>query len=406
MSSTYPNVTGSFCAQKSIGGYYFMLYVQLAIILIASKIAGDLSTKLGQPAVLGKLLIGILLGPTVLGLVTETETLHEMSEIGVILLMFIAGLETDLKELKRSWKASTYVGILGIVLPLCFGYLYGIMIHLSNFEAIFLGLLLSATSVSISVAALKEMGQLNTKEGATILGAAVIDDVLVIVALAFVMSFNGNDVNLSIMLLKEFAFFTVAILVGWKAVPWLLKKFIKLNVSETLISAALIICFVFATFADKSGVAAIIGAYIAGVSISVTDFKHEVFEKVETIAYSIFVPVFFTLIGVSVQFTGISASLPIIIILSIIAISTKLVGGALGANLAGFSRKSSLGIGSAMVSRGEVALIIASTGLANRLLDDKMFSIIVIVVLVTTIVTPPLMKIFFTEKSNDVELSA
>lgn len=383
-----------------------MLYVQLAIILIASKLAGDVSTKLGQPAVLGKLLVGILIGPAVLGLITETDTLHEMSEIGVILLMFIAGLETDVKEFKRSWKASTYVGILGIILPLCIGYLYGMMIHLSNFEAIFLGLLLSATSVSISVATLKEMGQLNSKEGATILGAAVIDDILVIVALAFVMSFSGSDVNLSIMLLKKFAFFIIAILVGWKVVPWVLKKFTKLNVSETLISAALIICFAFSIFADKTGVAAIIGAYIAGVSISVTDYKHAVVQKVETIAYSIFAPVFFTLIGVSVQFTGIAASIPMIVLLSLIALATKLIGGALGAKLAGFNSKSSLGIGSAMVSRGEVALIIASTGLAKHLLTDKMFSIIVIVVLITTIVTPPLMKIFFTKKSTDLEISA
>jgi len=391
---------------KKLGVNIFMLYVQLAIILIASKIVGDWSTKLGQPAVLGKLLIGILLGPSVLGIITETETLHEMSEIGVILLMFIAGLETDLTELKRTRKASTLVGVLGILFPLCIGYLYGISVQLSAFESIFIGLILSATSVSISVAALKEMGQLKTKEGATILGAAVIDDVLVIIALAFLMSFNGGDINLSVVLINKIVFFALSILIGWKIVPWVLKRFIKLNVSETLISAALIICFLFAAFADKTGVAAIIGAYFAGVSISVTEFKKEVFEKVETIAYSIFVPVFFTLIGVSVQFTGISKSLPTILVLSVIAILTKLIGGALGAKFAGFNMKSSLGIGSAMVSRGEVALIIASTGLASQLLSHELFSIIVVVVLVTTIATPPLMKFFFTEERRNVDISA
>ena len=383
-----------------------MLYVQLAIILISSKIAGDISTKLGQPAVLGKLLIGIVLGPSVLGLITETETLHEMSEIGVILLMFIAGLETDMNEFKRSGKSASFVGILGILLPFGAGYLFGLSINLTNFESIFLGLVLSATSVSISVAALKEMGKLKTKEGATILGAAVIDDILVIVALAFAMSFNDSNINLSVVIFKKFAFFAIAITVGWKAVPWLLKKFIKLNVSETLISAALIICFLFSTFADKAGVAAIIGAYISGLFISVTDFKHEIFEKVETIAYSIFVPIFFTLIGVSIQFKGISESLYIIIGLSIIAILTKLVGGALGAKLSGFNNKSSLAIGSAMVSRGEVALIMASTGLTSNLLDEKMFAILVVVVLITTIITPPLMKVFFNEKTQQIELPA
>ncbi|WP_088066456.1 cation:proton antiporter [Gottfriedia luciferensis] len=383
-----------------------MLYVQLAIILIASKIFGDLSTKLGQPAVLGKLLIGIILGPAVFGIITETETLHQMSEIGVILLMFIAGLETDIDEFKRTGKASSYVGLLGILLPLLCGYLYGVFIDLSQFEAIFLGLLLSATSVSISVATLKEIGHLKTKEGATILGAAVIDDIVVIISLAFVLSFSGSAVSLPMILLKKVIFFTFAILIGWKIVPWFLKKFIKLNVSETLISAALIICFLFSAFADQTGIAAIIGAYFAGISISVTKFKHEVFEKVETIAYSIFVPVFFTLIGVSVQFTGISKSIPTIIILSIIAILTKLIGGAVGAKLAGFSKNSSLGIGSAMVSRGEVALIIASTGLANHLLSKEMFAILVIVILITTVVTPPLLKLFFSGKEKQIEKSS
>ncbi len=389
-----------------LGDEKFMLYVQLAIILIASKIFGDLSTKLGQPAVLGKLLIGIILGPAVFGIITETETLHQMSEIGVILLMFIAGLETDIDEFKRTGKASSYVGLLGILLPLLCGYLYGVFIDLSQFEAIFLGLLLSATSVSISVATLKEIGHLKTKEGATILGAAVIDDIVVIISLAFVLSFSGSAVSLPMILLKKVIFFTFAILIGWKIVPWFLKKFIKLNVSETLISAALIICFLFSAFADQTGIAAIIGAYFAGISISVTKFKHEVFEKVETIAYSIFVPVFFTLIGVSVQFTGISKSIPTIIILSIIAILTKLIGGAVGAKLAGFSKNSSLGIGSAMVSRGEVALIIASTGLANHLLSKEMFAILVIVILITTVVTPPLLKLFFSGKEKQIEKSS
>ena len=384
------------------GGFTLMLIFKLAIILLASKIAGDLSVKLGQPSVLGKLLIGIILGPAVLGLITNTEVLNEISEIGVILLMFLAGLETDVKEFKRTGKASSYVGVLGIILPMFLGYLAGITMSLSTFESIFLGLLLSATSVSISVAALKEMGQLKTKEGATILGAAVIDDVLVIIALAFVMSLSGGDVNLTTVILKKFAFFAIAIALGWKVVPWVLNKFVKLQVSETVISAALIICFLFATFADKAGIAPIIGAYIAGVSVSVTKFQHEVTEKVETIAYSIFVPVFFTLIGVSVNFTGITDKIWTIVILSIIAILSKLVGGALGAKLAGFNTKSSLGIGSAMVSRGEVALIIATSGIQNHLLSEELFTVIVIVVLITTIATPPLMKKFFSQPKSEM----
>ncbi|MBM7691444.1 monovalent cation:proton antiporter-2 (CPA2) family protein [Peribacillus deserti] len=372
-----------------------LLILQLAIILAASKIAGSLSVRLGQPSVLGKLLIGIVLGPSVLGLVNETETLEQFSQIGVILLMFIAGLETDVDDFKRSGKASTLVGFGGILVPLVLGYLAGILLDLSTLESLFLGLLLSATSVSISVQALKEMNQLKTREGSTILGAAVIDDVVVIIALAFLMSFAGGDINLTTVIVKKVLFFGGAILIGWKAVPWFLKKFSSLKVTETVISSALIICFVYAFLAEYTGVAAIIGAYIAGVAISVTSYKHEVFEKVETISYSIFVPVFFTSIGITAEFSGISSSFGLIVLLSILAILTKLIGAAAGAKIAGFGWSSSWGIGAAMVSRGEVALIMAAIGLEAKLLSQDMFAVIVVVVLVTTIITPPMMKWFF-----------
>lgn len=371
-----------------------MLILQIAIILIASKIAGDICIRLGQPSVLGKLLIGIVLGPSVLGLVTETETLTEISQIGVILLMFIAGLETDLNEFKRSGKASTFVGFGGIIVPLVLGFFAGKMMGFTDFEAWFLGLLLSATSVSISVQALKEMNQLKTREGATILGAAVIDDVVVIIALAFLMSFAGGEVSLGIIILKKVLFFAGALLVGWKIVPWFLNKFAKLQVTETIISSALIICFLFAYMAEFTGVAAIIGAYIAGIAISLTNFKQEIFEKVETISYSIFVPVFFTSIGIAAEFSGIGENLGMIVLLSLLAILTKLVGATFGAKVSGFSWNSSLGIGSAMVSRGEVALILASIGLGDKLLSSDMFAVLVVVILVTTLVTPPMMKVF------------
>lgn len=375
-----------------------MLIFQLAIILIASKVAGDLSVRLKQPSVLGKLLIGIVLGPTVLGLIEDTEVLKEISNIGVILLMFIAGLETDLDEFKRTGKASAAVGVGGILIPLVLGYFTGIYMNLSPIQASFLGLLLSATSVSISVQVLKEMDQLKSREGATILGAAVIDDILVILALAFLMSLAGGDVNLTKVILKKVLFFVLAIVVGWKFVPFFLRKFSSLRVTETVISSALIICFIYAYLAEYTGVAAIIGSYIAGVAISVTEFKHEIFEKVETISYSIFVPVFFTSIGVAVQFTGIMEHIGFIIALSLIAIFSKLIGSSVGAKVTGFSWRNSFGIGSAMVSRGEVALIIAAIGIENDLLNQDLFAVIVIVILVTTIVTPPMMKAFLNKR--------
>lgn len=162
-----------------------MLILQLALILIAAKIAGSLSIRLGQPSVLGEIIVGILLGPSVFGLISATDTLSAFSTIGVILLMFIAGLETDISEFKRSGKSSAFVGLGGIIVPLFLGYFAGLMMDLSNLQSWFLGVMLSATSVSISVQALKEMHQLKTPEGTTILGAAVIDDVVVMIIMAF-----------------------------------------------------------------------------------------------------------------------------------------------------------------------------------------------------------------------------
>jgi len=227
------------------------------------------------------------------------------------------------------------------------------------------------------------------------LGAAVIDDVLVIIMLAFAMSFGGGDVSLGGVILKKIIFFVTAIIIGWKIVPPALEQLAPLRVTQTVISAGLITCFIFAYMAEIAGVAPIIGAYIAGIAISTTDFKHKVFEKVETIGYAIFVPVFFTSIGVTAEFIGLGGYIWLAMVLTIVAVLAKLVGSGIGAKLAGFSWKSAAGIGVGMAPRGEVTLIIASVGLSSGLIADKMFAVIVIVVLAATLVTPPLMKVFF-----------
>lgn len=376
-----------------------MFIVQLVLIIIAAKFAGALSVRFGQPSVLGEIIAGILLGPSVFGLIEATDTLSTFSTIGVILLMFIAGIETDLGEFKRSGKSAVFVGFGGIIFPLFLGYLAGILMDLTNLQSWFLGVMLAATSVSISVQALKEMNQLKSPEGTTVLGAAVIDDVVVMIILAFLISFaGGGDVSLTGLVIMKVLFFAAAILIAWKVVPWAMKKMTTLPVSEMVVSTALIICFVYAFAAEYMGVANIIGAYIAGIAVGLTKYKEEVFKKVETISYSIFVPVFFAYIGISAQFTGIVENLGMIIMLSILAILTKFVGAGAGAKLSGFNWNSSMGIGSAMVSRGEVALIVASIGLASNLVTQNLYATIIVVVIVTTVVTPPMMKLFFKAK--------
>lgn len=372
-----------------------MIILELAIILIAAKIAGDISVRLGQPTVLGQLLIGVIIGPAVFGFVDASSMISELSTIGVILLMFIAGLETDLQEFRKSLKASTFVGFGGIILPLVGGYYSGIWLGLNHLNALFFGLVLTATSVSISVQVLRELNQLKSKEGMAILGAAVLDDIVVIILLAFLMSFMGGDVSLSSVMLSKVLFFGIAIVAILWVIPYLIKLLAKLKVPQSAVGGAIIICFLFAYFAESTGVAAIIGAYFAGISIGLTKWQDTILEKIDVISYSFFVPIFFVSIGFSAQFTGVGEKLWLVIPLSLLAILAKWAGSGFGAKLAGYGWNSSIKVGAGMVSRGEVALILAALGIEHGIVGSSMFTVLIIVILVTTIVTPPLLKLLY-----------
>ncbi len=384
----------------------FEFFFQIALILLSTKLAGDLSVRLGQPSVLGKLIVGIVIGPAILGWIENSELLTQLSNVGVILLMFMAGLETDLEELNANRNSSLAVALGGIILPFVGGYVSGLVMGMEQGNAVFLGLLLCATSVSISVQTLRDLGKMKTRESTTMLGAAVFDDILVVILLAFAMSFLGtDDVNLTMVILKKVVFFASIILIGWKGVPAIMRWLSPLRVSESIVSAALIICFSFAYFGELLGIAGIIGAFAAGIAISQTNYKHEVEKKVEPIAYAMFVPVFFVSIGMNITFDGIGNQIWFILALTVIAVLTKLIGCGLGARMTGFDAKSSAIIGAGMVSRGEVALIIAGTGLSSGLLAQDYFTAIVIVVILTTMITPPMLKYTFGAKDKAVKTS-
>ncbi|WP_138754008.1 cation:proton antiporter [Paenibacillus sinopodophylli] len=376
--------------------------LDLVLMIAATKAAGHLSVKLGQPAVLGKLIVGIMLGPALLGWIQPNDFITHFAEIGVLLLMFIAGLETDLDQLRQNWKSAVAVALGGIILPFIGGYAASSALGLSDTESLFLALLLCATSVSISVQALKEMNQLNSREGSTILGAAVVDDVVVVILLAVMLSLLGTTESVSIpaLLGKKVLFFVVVIAASIWVVPHFMKLVARFRVTEALMSGALIACFAYAYFAEKMGVAGIIGAFAAGIAISQTTFKHEVERKVEPIAYTLFVPIFFVSIGLNITFEGVGRQLLFIVVLSVVAILTKLAGGGLGARLTGFHNRSSLAIGAGMVSRGEVALIIAASGLQSGMLPQLYFTSIVMVIMITTLATPPMLKLIFPQKKQ------
>jgi monovalent cation:proton antiporter-2 (CPA2) family protein len=373
-----------------------MFILQIVIILLATKIAGQISIRLGQPSVLGKIIVGIILGPALLGWVQDTEILSIFSQIGVLLLMFLAGLETNLTDLNKNKKAAVLVAVGGVIAPIILCYFVAQFYHLSVAESIFVGLLLAATSVSISVQTLRELGWLNSKEGSTLLGAAVLDDIIVVILIAIAMSlFAGTNTNLALLIGKKIIFFVVIILASKWLVPKFIQFFSSFKITEAVLSAGLIICFGFAYFAEAVGVAGIIGTFFAGIAIAQTKFKEEIEHKIEPIANGLFVPFFFVSIGLAVSFDGIGNQVGFIVIFSVVALLSKFIGSGVGAKVSGFNTKSSMGIGAGMISRGEVALILAAMGLESGLLPAQYYTAMIIVVIVTTLVTPPLLKLIF-----------
>ena len=394
--------------------YSFLLF--LAIIMISTKILGLFTRKIHMPAVVGALVAGVILGPSCLNLITLTGDtgvfLEQMAEIGVILLMFNAGLETDLSELKKNGVASFVTALIGVIVPLIGGFLgYAFFFHtdFSDYDevlkAVFVGVVLTATSVSITVETLREMGKLKGKAGTTILGAAVIDDIIGIIVLTIVTSLKDTSVSPITVVLKivlYFVFIAVLIFVLTK-----LKVFVEEQDEKrrtAIICVAL--CFILSYISEEYfGIADITGAYFAGLMLCTMKVGPYVARRCEIPSYLIFSPVFFASVGLKVTLGGMDASIWIFaIILLVIAILSKVVGCGLGAKICGCTGKEAFQVGIGMISRGEVALIVAQKGYASGMLDDVLFAPIVLVVIVTTLITPILLKLVM--KDNDSEKAA
>lgn len=389
--------------------YSYILFI--ALILLSTKVLGLVTKKLKLPQVVGALIAGVILGPSVLNLVHETEFIKNLSELGVIVLMFNAGLETDIKDLKKTGKASFIIALLGVLVPLGGGFVLAKAFNIGSGELststtlqyIFIGVILTATSVSITVETLKELGKLSTRAGNAILGAAIIDDILGIIALTLVTSLADPSVSIATVLLKIVGFFAVAILgtiayhivfIKWRNRD---KRDLRRHVIITFV-----FCLMMAWMAEVFGVADITGAFVAGLAISQQKDVRYISHRFETMSYLLLSPVFFASIGLSMS--GISMDGKMIwftIALLAVAILTKIIGCGFGAKVCGYTTKESTQIAMGMVSRGEVALIVAAKGQAVGLMSDNVFAPIIIMVVATTIITPILLKVVF--KKDDSE---
>ncbi len=387
--------------------YKFLL--DLALILLSTKVLGLVSRKFFMPQVVGALLAGLILGPGVLDVISQTDFINKTAEVGVIVLMYCAGMETDVQELKKSGKASVVIALMGVIIPLAGGCAVAMFFNRPGLietnaacsvflQNIFIGVILTATSVSITVEALKELGKLKTRAGNAILGAAVIDDILGIIALTVITSLADSSVKVWVVLLKIAGFFVAVIAAGFLFYQFFTRWSRK---SEKGMRRHVIVSFVFCLLMaymaeDFFGVADITGAYLAGVIISLTIKKDYIMSRFDTLSYLYLSPIFFASIGIKAALPKMSYAVVVFsVILTVVAILTKMAGCGLGAKLCRYDNDQALQIGVGMISRGEVALIVANKGEALGLMDQYLMGPIVIVVIITTIIAPILLKPVF-----------
>lgn len=389
----------------SVMNYEFLLWI--ALILISTKVLGLLCKAVHLPEVVGALLAGVILGPSALGLMSmegDTGTLLTyVAEMGVIFLMFSAGLDTDLKELKANIGASFVTALIGVIVPLIggmIGYALYFGEDLSNYDqmlqSLFVGVVLTATSVSITVETLREMGRLSGKVGMTILGAAIIDDILGMVVLAVVSSMKDTSVKPTTVLIKIVLYF-VLILILFMVTSRLEFAIEKNDHKRRVAIFAIAFCFILAYVSEIGfGIADITGAYFAGVMLCQSKIRDYVDVKIHDVSTVFFSCIFFASVGLKVTLGGMTLKVWMFaVILTLIAIISKIVGCGLGAKICKFTWKESLQTGVGMISRGEVALIVAEKGRQVGLINEDLFAPIILVVIVTTLITPILLKVVF-----------
>ena len=394
---------------------FLQLAIALTIIISTAKLGGYLSYRLGQPSVLGELIVGIILGPSVLNFLSIPyfmdehlpEVIHQMAEMGVLLLMFLAGLDLHISDLLKSSKVAALAGSLGVVFPLVLGTGVGMLFSMNTQSALFIGLILSATSVSISAQTLMELKVLRSRVGVGLLGAAVFDDILVLLGLSIFIALlqpalGSGFVSILWIILKMVFFLGVASLLGWWAFPRLSRLITKLPISQGLIAFVFVIILFYGWSAEMFGqMAAITGAFLAGLWFGRTSEKERIHSGIATIAYGVFVPVFFINIGLSANVRELNGGgVLLMLVLVVVAVISKVLGSGSGALLGGLEKREALQLGVGMISRGEVGLIIAAVGIEEGMITPTVFSAIVGVVILTTVITPILLKALYAKNQK------
>ncbi len=376
----------------------------LAIIIVSAKLIGLLARRFRAPQVAGEIIAGLLIGPSVLNLVTDSDFLAGMAEIGVILLMFSAGLETEIDKLKKSGLKALIIACTGVFVPLvggtvlymCF-YGFAEVGSVQFMEAIFIGTILTATSVSITVQVLKELGKISSDVGTTIMSAAIIDDVIGIVVLTAVLGLKDPSANLGLVCIKTLVFFVLSLFVGMILFRIMRAMDRKWPHTRRIPILGMALAFILAYVADRYfGVADITGAYVAGIILSSLDNSDYIDRKMDISSYMIFGPVFFASVGLQTNLRTVDMTILVFAVaFVIVGLSAKVIGCGLVSKLLRFSNSDSLKIGVGMMTRGEVALIMAQRGLKAEIIDSRYFTAVILLIVTSSILTPVCLKAIY-----------
>lgn len=382
----------------------YKILLDLAIIVITSKFFGLIARKLKAPQVVGQIIAGLLIGPSVLGIVDLTDFISQMAEIGVILLMFSAGLETNIKDLMKTGLKAFLIACAGVFVPLIGGTLlymgfYGAAAMGTDkfYSALFIGVIMTATSVSITVQSLRELGKLKGEVGTTIMSAAIIDDVIGIIVLTFVIGFKTPDSNPMSVVFSTILFFAFAFIVG--IILYKVMKLIDAKYPHTrrIPILGLAICFIFAYVAEVYfGIADITGAYVAGIIMCSLEDSDYIAEKMDINSYMLFGPIFFASIGLKTTLDNLTVELLLFSVgFVVVALVTKIIGCGLMSRLLGYKGNDALKIGVGMMTRGEVALIVSQKGLAVGMISSVYFTAVILLIIVSSVATPIILKFLY-----------
>ena len=391
----------------------YEIFKDLAIVLLTAKFFAILSRKIKVPMVVGEIIAGLIIGPCLLGWVQQTEFLSSMAEIGVVLIMFSAGLETNLKELKKSGLLAFFIACMGVLVPLVGGTLmymafYGFAPWGDEefFKAMFVGCIMTATSVGITVEALKEMGYLKGRIGQTIVSAAIIDDVIGIIVLTFVIALKDPNTKPVMIVRNTALFFLIAFVGGYLFYRLFQKVDAKYPHSRRIPIIGVGLCFALAYCAEKYfGIADITGAYVAGIILCNIRDAEYIDRKVSVVGYMFFGPIFFIGIGLKTDLSGMTVQLLWLSLAFVaVALITKIIGCGLVAKIAGLKNIDCLKIGVGMMTRGEVALIISQKGMLLGFIDASFFTAVILLIITSSILVPILLKALYA-KSPDPEIT-